>query len=83
LVTGVTPGLDIPLSMERVESSRNFANKLWNMGRYIRSKLGNEFDSSQIERLALSGPMTYDELSSLRMPERFTYMLFIVTSFIT
>jgi valyl-tRNA synthetase len=35
LVTGVTPGQDIPLNMERVEASRNFANKLWNAGRFL------------------------------------------------
>jgi valyl-tRNA synthetase len=35
LVTGCTPGQDIPLSMERVESNRNFANKLWNAGKYV------------------------------------------------
>jgi valyl-tRNA synthetase len=32
LVTGSTPGQDIPLSVERIEANRNFANKLWNAG---------------------------------------------------
>jgi len=35
LVTGVTPGQDVPLSMEKVEANRNFANKLWNAGRFL------------------------------------------------
>jgi len=35
LVTGSTPGQDISLSMERIETNRNFANKLWNAGRFI------------------------------------------------
>jgi len=39
LVTGVTPGQDVPLSMDKVEASRNFANKLWNAGRYLLNNL--------------------------------------------
>ncbi len=34
LVTGSTPGQDMNLNMERVESNRNFANKLWNTARF-------------------------------------------------
>ncbi len=35
LVLGTTPGLDFNLSDEKIESYRNFANKLWNIGRYV------------------------------------------------
>merc|ERR1719454_218156 len=35
LVTGTTPGQDVPLSMEKVTANRNFANKLWNTGRFL------------------------------------------------
>lgn len=35
LVTGSTPGQDIPLSIERVEANRNFGNKLWNAGLFF------------------------------------------------
>jgi valyl-tRNA synthetase len=35
LVTGNTPGNDMRFHMERVESSRNFANKLWNASRFV------------------------------------------------
>ncbi len=34
LTTGSSPGSDIRFSNERLESSRNFANKLWNIGRF-------------------------------------------------
>jgi valyl-tRNA synthetase len=34
LLTGSTPGNDMNLSMSRVESSRNFTNKLWNAARF-------------------------------------------------
>ena len=35
LVTGISPGNDTRFSTERVEASRNFANKLWNASRFI------------------------------------------------
>ncbi len=35
LTTGSTPGSDIRFSDERLESARNFANKLWNVGRFV------------------------------------------------
>ena len=39
LVTGVTPGQDVPLSMERVKVNRNFCNKLWNAARFLEPKM--------------------------------------------
>jgi valyl-tRNA synthetase len=35
LVVGMTPGNDMNLSEEKVAGFRNFANKLWNIARYI------------------------------------------------
>ncbi len=35
LITGNAPGNDMRFYMERVESSRNFANKVWNASRFI------------------------------------------------
>lgn len=35
LATGNSPGNDMRFYMERVESSRNFANKIWNASRFI------------------------------------------------
>ncbi len=39
LLTGSTPGMDLNLSLSRVEANRNFANKLWNAGRLILQSL--------------------------------------------
>ncbi|HSH05357.1 MAG TPA: valine--tRNA ligase [Anaerolineae bacterium] len=39
LVTGSTPGNDMNLSLTKVESNRNFANKIWNMARFIVSNM--------------------------------------------
>lgn len=35
LLTGVSPGNDIRFRMDRLESCRNFANKLWNASRFV------------------------------------------------
>ncbi|MBQ8682174.1 MAG: valine--tRNA ligase [Selenomonadales bacterium] len=39
LITGNTPGNDMRFYWERVESSRNFANKLWNASRFVQMNL--------------------------------------------
>jgi valyl-tRNA synthetase len=41
LVTSSTPGQDFSLQPTRLESARNFANKLWNITRFVVSKLGD------------------------------------------
>jgi valyl-tRNA synthetase len=41
LLTGSTPGNDINLSEDRIVAGRNFANKLWNMTRFVVSNLGD------------------------------------------
>ena len=35
LLVGSTPGNDTNLSVKKVEANRNFANKLWNAGRFV------------------------------------------------
>ncbi|QCX32966.1 valine--tRNA ligase [Caloramator sp. E03] len=35
LITGNSPGNDMRFYMERVEASRNFANKIWNASRFV------------------------------------------------
>ncbi|HMD90383.1 MAG TPA: valine--tRNA ligase [Anaerolineaceae bacterium] len=35
LLVGSTPGNDMNLSTKKVESNRNFANKIWNAGRFV------------------------------------------------
>jgi valyl-tRNA synthetase len=44
LATGNSPGNDLKFQMERVESSRNFANKLWNASRFLLMGLNDEAD---------------------------------------
>ena len=42
LTTGAAPGNDLRLSTDKLESSRNFANKLWNASRFVIGSLGDE-----------------------------------------
>ena len=42
LITGNAPGNDMRFYWERVESSRNFANKVWIASRFIMMNLGDE-----------------------------------------
>jgi valyl-tRNA synthetase len=39
LLVGSTPGNDMNLSLKKVEGNRNFANKIWNAGRFIISAI--------------------------------------------
>jgi valyl-tRNA synthetase len=39
LLVGSTPGKDMNLSLKKVEANRNFANKIWNAGRFVISAI--------------------------------------------
>ena len=39
LLVGSTPGNDMNISVKKVESNRNFANKVWNAGRFVMGAL--------------------------------------------
>jgi len=39
LATGTTPGQDLNLSLEKIESSRNLVNKVWNASKFVLSCL--------------------------------------------
>jgi valyl-tRNA synthetase len=41
LLVGSTPGKDSNLSLKKVEANRNFANKLWNAGRFVISAISS------------------------------------------
>ena len=39
LLVGSTPGNDTILNLKKVEGNRNFANKIWNVGRFVISAI--------------------------------------------
>jgi valyl-tRNA synthetase len=41
LLVGSAPGNDTSLSVKKVEANRNFANKMWNAGRFVISAINN------------------------------------------
>jgi valyl-tRNA synthetase len=51
LITGNAPGNDMRFYNERVENSRNFANKVWNASRFIMMNMGDD------EKSAIHQPM--------------------------
>jgi valyl-tRNA synthetase len=42
LLVGSTPGNDMNLSTKKVESNRNFANKIWNVARFVLSAIDGQ-----------------------------------------
>ena len=51
LVMGVSPGNDTRYSREKVESARNFANKVWNASRFVLMNVSewSDFDQDKLE----------------------------------
>jgi valyl-tRNA synthetase len=46
LLVGSTPGNDMNLSIKKVEANRNFANKVWNAGRFVIGALDQAPDNA-------------------------------------
>ena len=47
LSMGVSPGNDMRFSTDKVESARNFANKIWNASRFVLMNLGDTAESME------------------------------------
>ena len=71
LVTGVTPGQDIPLNMDKIAANKAFANKLWNCCKFVTENALSGIDEDEKASLGVTGPLDKDELSSLALPERY------------
>ena len=66
LATGNTPGNDMRYSPERVEASRNFANKLWNAARFVLMNLDENEPAPHIpENLELEDKWIISKFNSL------------------
>jgi valyl-tRNA synthetase len=51
LLVGSTPGNNLKMSWEKIESQRNFVNKLWNVSRFI---LSNDDFKNQSEKITVN-----------------------------
>ena len=49
LTIGNSPGNDLRFSTEKVESSRNFANKVWNASRFVLMNFDENLDFSKVD----------------------------------
>ena len=54
LTTNSTPGQDMRYVEEKVESSANYLNKIWNSARYVLTVLPEDFKEKQIDPKSLS-----------------------------
>lgn len=52
-LAGTTAGQDLNLSLDRVNSNRNFTNKLWNAGKFILFQLENVTDAERQQLAAV------------------------------
>ena len=66
LATGNSPGNDLRFSTEKIEASRNFANKLWNANRFILMNLDENEPAPHIpENLATEDKWIISRFNSL------------------
>jgi len=50
LIIGNSPGNDLRFSNEKLESSRNFANKIWNATRFVLMNFDEDIDFSKVDK---------------------------------
>lgn len=67
LITGNAPGNDMRFYMERVEASRNFANKVWNASRFIMMNLEKSegMDSVTLDSLTQADKWILSKVNTL------------------
>ena len=67
LTVGNLPGQDIVISEEKIRGYRNFANKLWNIHRFITMKAANDAKGAKAAKVTYSaeGRRRLDELENL------------------
>ncbi|MFP4020649.1 MAG: valine--tRNA ligase [Halanaerobium sp.] len=63
LITGNTPGNDMRFREERLEASRNFANKIWNASRFVLMNL-EDFDLDSVDEADLKPTLADDWMQS-------------------
>ena len=69
LITGNAPGNDMRFYWERVENSRNFANKVWNASRFIMMNIEKAAQSGEValDRLTMADKWIVSKVNTLTM----------------
>ena len=65
LITGNAPGNDMRFYNERVENSRNFANKLWNASRFVMMHIGDSEPKFDKDALTAADRWILSKVNSL------------------
>ena len=66
LATGNSPGNDMRFSTERVEASRNFANKIWNASRFVLMNLKiDKLELPDVSEMTLEDKWILDKYNAL------------------
>ena len=65
LLVGSTPGNDTSLSVKKVEANRNFANKIWNVGRFVINAIGSQQSVGSLGDYTLADSWIWARLQQL------------------
>ena len=65
LLVGSSPGNDMSLSVKKVEANRNFANKLWNVGRFVVTTVNNQQSVDKLSDYSLADSWIWAKLQQL------------------
>ncbi len=65
LITGNAPGNDMRFYNERVENSKNFANKLWNASRFVMMHIGDSEPKAELSDLTSADKWILSKVNSL------------------
>jgi valyl-tRNA synthetase len=80
LSTGTSPGNDIKLSQSRMESSRNFVNKIWNASRFVIMSINQDkpdltinYDELPVEDIWILSKLNRTLLTAERLMEEYQF----------
>jgi valyl-tRNA synthetase len=65
MLVGSTPGNDTNVGPKKVESNRNFANKIWNVGRFVITAISNQQSVDQLGEYTLADSWIWARLQQL------------------
>ena len=57
--------------MEKIAANRQFANKLWNICKFVTENALKGADDEALSTLSVDGPMSQSEFDSLSLPEKY------------
>jgi valyl-tRNA synthetase len=65
MLVGSTPGNDTNVGPKKVEANRNFANKIWNVGRFVISAISNQQSADKLGDYTLADSWIWARLQQL------------------